>query len=55
MVGFLSSFGFVAQKAGADAIDNQCHVFAEFDSSQPASAIVDFVIKVMITQGRIVK
>ncbi|XP_061696232.1 tensin-3-like isoform X2 [Syngnathoides biaculeatus] len=40
-------FGFVARKSGT-ATDNACHVFAEHDPEQPASAIVNFVSKVMI-------
>ncbi|XP_076828075.1 tensin-3 isoform X2 [Brachyhypopomus gauderio] len=40
-------FGFVARKAGS-TMDNQCHLFAEHDPEQPASAIVNFVSKVMI-------
>ncbi|XP_026874855.2 tensin-3 isoform X2 [Electrophorus electricus] len=40
-------FGFVARKVGS-AMDNVCHVFAEHDPEQPASAIVNFVSKVMI-------
>uniref|UniRef100_A0A670JQB7 Tensin 3 n=1 Tax=Podarcis muralis TaxID=64176 RepID=A0A670JQB7_PODMU len=40
-------FGFVARKQG-DAADNVCHLFAENDPEQPASAIVNFVSKVMI-------
>ena len=28
--------------------DNTCHLFAELDPGQPASAIVNFVTKVMI-------
>ncbi|XP_028987910.1 tensin-3-like [Betta splendens] len=40
-------FGFVARKTGT-ATDNICHVFAEHDPEQPASAIVNFVSKVMI-------
>jgi len=47
-------FGFVARKQGS-ATDNACHVFAELDPDQPASAIVNFVTRVMIGQGRIVK
>ncbi|XP_054167937.1 tensin-1-like isoform X2 [Oppia nitens] len=41
-------FGFVARKTGSKT-DNQCHVFAEYDADQPASAIVNFVNKVMAT------
>ncbi|XP_051869983.1 tensin-1 isoform X3 [Pristis pectinata] len=40
-------FGFVARKQGSTT-DNVCHLFAEMDSNQPASAIVNFVSKVMI-------
>ncbi|KAI1901340.1 hypothetical protein AGOR_G00033320 [Albula goreensis] len=38
-------FGFVARKSG-NAMDNVCHLFAEHDPEQPASAIVNFVSKV---------
>ncbi|XP_054049518.1 tensin-3 isoform X6 [Rissa tridactyla] len=40
-------FGFIARKQGS-ATDNICHLFAEHDPEQPASAIVNFVSKVMI-------
>nr|XP_023679496.1 tensin-3-like [Paramormyrops kingsleyae] len=40
-------FGFVARKTGSST-ENVCHVFAEHDPEQPASAIVNFVSKVMI-------
>lgn len=40
-------FGFVARKSGS-GMDNVCHLFAEHDPEQPASAIVNFVSKVMI-------
>uniref|UniRef100_A0A4W5L175 Tensin 3 n=1 Tax=Hucho hucho TaxID=62062 RepID=A0A4W5L175_9TELE len=40
-------FGFVARKTGTGQ-DNVCHLFAEHDPEQPASAIVNFVSKVMI-------
>ncbi|XP_033960373.1 tensin-3-like isoform X3 [Pseudochaenichthys georgianus] len=40
-------FGFVARKSGT-SMDNVCHLFAENDPEQPASAIVNFVSKVMI-------
>ncbi|XP_063260608.1 tensin-3 isoform X5 [Prinia subflava] len=40
-------FGFIARKQGS-ATDNVCHLFAEHDPEQPASAIVNFVSKVMI-------
>ncbi|CAH2224797.1 tensin-2 isoform X2 [Pelobates cultripes] len=45
-------FGFVARKSGTTA-ENVCHLFAELDPEQPASAIVNFVTKVMLgTQRR---
>lgn len=40
-------FGFVARKSGS-SMGNVCHLFAEHDPEQPASAIVNFVSKVMI-------
>lgn len=40
-------FGFVARKSQSDT-ENMCHLFAEHDPEQPASAIVNFVSKVMI-------
>ncbi|XP_074662708.1 tensin-3-like [Tubulanus polymorphus] len=40
-------FGFVARKQGSPT-DNTCHIFAELDPEQPASAIVNFITKVMI-------
>ncbi|XP_017327787.1 tensin-3 isoform X2 [Ictalurus punctatus] len=40
-------FGFVARKTGS-GMDNVCHLFAEHDPEQPASAIVNFISKVMI-------
>ncbi|CAH1789423.1 unnamed protein product [Owenia fusiformis] len=40
-------FGFVARKQGSN-VDNACHIFTELDPDQPASAIVNFVSKVMI-------
>ncbi|CAL7950467.1 unnamed protein product [Xylocopa violacea] len=40
-------FGFVARKP-AHKSDNQCHVFAELEPGQPATAIVNFVNKVMM-------
>ncbi|GIX73436.1 hypothetical protein CEXT_89431, partial [Caerostris extrusa] len=42
-------FGFVARKPTSQT-DNQCHLFAEHDPDQPASAIVHFVTKVMMTE-----
>lgn len=44
-------FGFVAKKQSGGN-DNTCHLFAELDPGQPASAIVNFVTKVMIGQGK---
>ncbi|KAM9720239.1 tensin-3-like isoform 1-T1 [Menidia menidia] len=44
-------FGFVARKTGT-SMDNICHLFAEHDPEQPASAIVNFVSKVMIGSQR---
>lgn len=40
-------FGFIARKTGSST-ENVCHLFAEHDPEQPASAIVNFVSKVMI-------
>ncbi|XP_015236314.1 tensin-2 isoform X2 [Cyprinodon tularosa] len=44
-------FGFVAKKPGSMA-ENVCHLFAELDPEQPASAIVNFINKVMLAQRR---
>ncbi|XP_029415836.1 tensin-1 isoform X2 [Nannospalax galili] len=44
-------FGFVARKQGSTT-DNACHLFAELDPNQPASAIVSFVSKVMMNAGQ---
>ncbi|XP_023671430.2 tensin-3-like isoform X1 [Paramormyrops kingsleyae] len=44
-------FGFVARKGGS-ATENVCHLFAEHDPEQPASAIVNFVSKVMIGSAK---
>lgn len=35
----------------ASKTDNQCHLFAELEPEQPASAIVNFVGKVMDSAG----
>lgn len=43
-------FGFVARKISSRS-DNACHVFAEFEPEQPASAIVNFVTKVMMAHA----
>ncbi|XP_072305611.1 tensin-2 isoform X4 [Eucyclogobius newberryi] len=44
-------FGFVARKPGSQG-ENVCHLFAELDPEQPATAIVNFINKVMLTQKR---
>ncbi|XP_064354797.1 tensin-2 isoform X2 [Dromaius novaehollandiae] len=44
-------FGFVAKKPGAPC-ENACHLFAELDPEQPASAIVTFITKVMLGTHR---
>ncbi|XP_047458266.1 tensin-2 isoform X2 [Mugil cephalus] len=44
-------FGFVAKKPGSTA-ENVCHLFAELDPDQPASAIVNFINKVMLSPRR---
>ena len=45
-------FGFVSKKINgtksSQTAENECHIFAEVDPSQPSSAIVNFVSKVMI-------
>uniref|UniRef100_A0A158R4Z4 SH2 domain-containing protein n=1 Tax=Syphacia muris TaxID=451379 RepID=A0A158R4Z4_9BILA len=41
------TFAFIARKAGSYA-DNACHVFAELEQEQPASAVVSFITKVMM-------
>jgi len=43
-------FGFIARKP-ASKTDNQCHIFAEVEAEQPATAIVNFVTKVMMTSS----
>ncbi|KAG1927456.1 tensin-3-like [Pimephales promelas] len=45
-------FGFVARKAGS-GMENVCHLFAEHDPEQPASAIVNFVSRVMIGSQKV--
>ncbi|XP_062258288.1 tensin-1 isoform X3 [Platichthys flesus] len=42
-------FGFVARKQGSTT-DNVSHLFAEMDPDQPASAIVNFVLKMIAAQ-----
>lgn len=44
-------FGFIAKKQGS-ASENVCHLFAELDPEQPASAIVNFINKVMLGPHR---
>ncbi|XP_059198423.1 tensin-1 isoform X1 [Centropristis striata] len=44
-------FGFVARKQGSTT-DNVSHLFAEMDPDQPASAIVNFVSKMIAAQKR---
>ncbi|XP_068561227.1 tensin-1 isoform X8 [Cebidichthys violaceus] len=44
-------FGFVARKQGSTT-DNVSHLFAEMDADQPASAIVNFVSKMIASQKR---
>ncbi|XP_005986199.1 tensin-2 isoform X1 [Latimeria chalumnae] len=44
-------FGFVAKKQGS-VLENVCHLFAEMDPEQPASAIVNFITKVMLGPHR---
>lgn len=44
-------FGFVSKKINgtkSSQPENECHIFAEVEPSQPSSAIVNFVSKVMI-------
>jgi len=40
-------FGFVARKQGYTT-DNSCHIFAELESEEPADAIVNFIMKIML-------
>ncbi|XP_019724799.1 tensin-1-like, partial [Hippocampus comes] len=44
-------FGFVARKQGSTT-DNVSHLFAEMDPQQPASAIVNFVTRMVTLQKR---
>ncbi|XP_062389588.1 tensin-1 [Sardina pilchardus] len=44
-------FGFVARKQGSTT-DNVSHLFAEMDPDQPATAIVNFVSKVMMSSQK---
>ncbi|KAL3108556.1 hypothetical protein niasHT_015478 [Heterodera trifolii] len=49
-------FGFVARKCvvsdHSGSVDNACHLFAELDPDQPASAVVRFITNVMMPIGR---
>ncbi|XP_061579856.1 tensin-1 isoform X1 [Cololabis saira] len=49
--GMAKLFGFVARKQGSTT-DNVSHLFAELDPDQPASAIVNFVSKMIASQKR---
>ncbi|XP_049821809.1 tensin-1 isoform X7 [Aethina tumida] len=44
-------FGFVARKPNVSNSDNQCHLFAELEPEQPATAIVNFVNKILTSSG----
>ncbi|KAI6171586.1 Tensin-4 [Aphelenchoides bicaudatus] len=44
-------FGFVARKSPSSP-DNSCHIFAELDPEQPASAVVRFITNVMLVYAR---
>ncbi|KAJ8952247.1 hypothetical protein NQ318_007406, partial [Aromia moschata] len=44
-------FGFVARKSNVNNPDNQCHLFAELEPEQPATAIVNFLNKVLTSSG----
>ncbi|KAL7079398.1 hypothetical protein ACQ4LE_001072 [Meloidogyne hapla] len=50
-------FGFVAHKNSINGfngnIENSCHMFAELDPDQPASAVVRFITNVMMPAGRV--
>lgn len=48
---FSRIFGFVSRRTGSTT-DNECHIFAELDPEQPATAIVNFVSKVMLGQAQ---
>jgi tensin len=49
---FHRCFAFVSKKINGNTRSNQpeneCHIFAEIDRTQPSTAIVNFVSKVMI-------
>jgi hypothetical protein len=44
-------FAFVAKRSTSSA-DNQCHIFCELEPSQPATAIVSFANKVLLTSNQ---
>lgn len=44
-------FGFVARKMSGSN-DNECHIFAELETTQPARAIVNFVTRILIGSQR---
>lgn len=48
---FSRIFGFVARKPNVSNPDNQCHLFAELEPEQPATAIVNFLNKILSTSG----
>jgi len=48
-IAFARIFGFVARKLGSRT-DNACHIFAELEPEQPATAVVNFVTRVMMGQ-----
>lgn len=43
-------FAFVGKKT-VNSVDNQCHIFCELESRQPASAIVAFAQKVLLDEA----
>ena len=43
-------FAFVAKKTSASS-DNQCHIFCELETRQPAAAIVSFAQKVLLDEA----
>uniref|UniRef100_A0A5S6Q928 SH2 domain-containing protein n=1 Tax=Trichuris muris TaxID=70415 RepID=A0A5S6Q928_TRIMR len=46
-------FGFVARKSVAKS-ENVCHIFAELEPEQPASAIVNFISRVILSPRQII-
>jgi tensin len=47
-------FAFVAKRT-ATSSDNQCHIFCELESRQPAAAIVSFAQKVLLDEATLRK